>query len=132
MSVSRLGFIAAGTGGAALALGASLPATAADAVGSASILALYKRPQDPVKFDAYYSQHHAPLAKTLPGLQSYTLSKGLGAKAPYYLVATLTFVSMDALNASLGSSQGKAVVDDLKNFATQAGVDIMTYENIPA
>jgi uncharacterized protein (TIGR02118 family) len=122
-----MGFIGAGTGAAvAFAAGA---ADAAD--GGATILALYKKPADAKAFDTYYSTHHAPLAKTLPGLKSYTLSKGLDEKQPYYLVAILTFASMDSLNAALSSSQGQAVVGDLKNFA-QAGVDILTFATVPA
>jgi uncharacterized protein (TIGR02118 family) len=97
----------------------------------ATLLALYKKPTDRAAFDAYYRDHHAPLAKTLPGLQSYTLSKGLAENGPYYLVATLTFTSLDAINAALSSPQGVATVNDLKNFA-QAGVDVLTFENIPA
>jgi uncharacterized protein (TIGR02118 family) len=96
----------------------------------ATLLALYKKPSDTAAFDAYYRDRHAPLAKTLPGLQSYTLSKGLG-NAPYYLVATLTFASLDAINAALSSPQGIATVEDLKNFA-QAGVDVLTFDNVPA
>jgi uncharacterized protein (TIGR02118 family) len=97
----------------------------------ASILALYKKPANTAAFDSYYSTHHAPLAKTLPGLQSYTLSRALTDKDPYYLVAILTFPSMDAVKSALGSPQGKAVVDDLKNFA-QAGVQVLAFENVPA
>ena len=96
----------------------------------ATILALYKKPADPVAFDSYYSSTHAPLVKTLSGLQSYTVSKGLNEKDPYYLVAILTFPSLEALQAALASKQGQAVVADLKNFA-QAGVDIMTFESLP-
>ncbi len=126
MSVSRIAFLATG---AAVAL-ATGPAGAAGK-GDATVLALYKKPADAAAFDAYYANHHAPLAKTLPGLQSYTLSKGLTDKDPYYLVATLKFASVDAIKSSLGSTQGAAVVADLKNFA-QAGVDIMIFENVPA
>jgi uncharacterized protein (TIGR02118 family) len=103
----------------------------AGAPPGASILALYKKPANPTTFDSYYSTHHAPLAKTMPGLQSYTLSRALTDKDPYYLVAILTFPSMDAVKTALGSPQGKAVVDDLKNFA-QAGVQVMAFENVPA
>ncbi len=126
MSVSRIGFLATG---AAVALAAG-PAAAAG-MGDATLLALYKKPADPAAFDSYYPTHHAPLAKTLPGLQSYTVSKGLTDKDPYYQVAILKFASMDAIKSSLGSTQGAAVVADLKNFA-QAGVDIMMFENVPA
>jgi len=97
---------------------------------SATLLALYKKPADTAAFDAYYKNHHAPLAKTLPGLVSYTLGRGTD-KDPYYLVAILTFASMDALNAALGSSAGAATVADLGNFA-QAGVDVLTFADEPA
>ncbi len=96
----------------------------------ATVLALYKKPADPAAFDAYYTDHHAPLAKTLPGLVSYTIGRG-GEKDPYYLVAILTFASEAALSAALGSPQGAATVADLQNFA-QAGVDILTFPNLPA
>lgn len=127
MSASRLAFLSASA-----AASLALPAVAATSgSGSATILALYKKPADPAAFDRYYADHHAPLAKTLPGLQSFTLSKGLTAKDPYYQVATLTFASIGALQSALASAQGTAVVADLKNFA-QAGVDVMTFETVPA
>jgi uncharacterized protein (TIGR02118 family) len=97
---------------------------------SATLLALYKKPADPGAFDDYYKNHHAPLAKTLPGLQAYTLGRG-AARDPYYLVATLTFESLDALQAAVSSSIGAATVADLANFA-QAGVDILSFANEPA
>jgi uncharacterized protein (TIGR02118 family) len=97
---------------------------------SATLLALYKKPADTAAFDAYYKNHHAPIAKTLPGLVSFTLGRGTD-KDPYYLVAILTFASIDALNAALGSSAGAATVADLGNFA-QAGVDVLTFADEPA
>jgi uncharacterized protein (TIGR02118 family) len=100
------------------------------AVSGASVLALYKKPADPGAFDEYYKNHHAPLAKTLPGLVSYTVGRG-GENDPYHLVAILTFESQAALGAAMGSPQGAATVADLQNFA-QAGVDILTFPNLPA
>lgn len=97
----------------------------------ATVLALYKRPTDRARFDAHYADTHVPLAKQLPGLQSYSLSHGLTDKDPYYLVAMLRFPSADAASNALASPQGQAVVADLENFA-QAGVDIMVFENTPA
>ena len=99
-------------------------------ISGASILALYKKPADPSVFNEYYEKHHAPLAKTMPGLVSYTIGHG-GENDPYYLVAILTFESQAALTAALGSSQGAATVADLQNFA-QAGVDVLTFPNLPA
>jgi uncharacterized protein (TIGR02118 family) len=40
------------------------------------VLALYGHPTDPSAFDDYYVSTHAPLAKKLPGLRSYTVSTG--------------------------------------------------------
>ena len=42
----------------------------------ASILVLYKTPKDPAAFDRYYVETHIPIAKRLPGLQKYEISKG--------------------------------------------------------
>lgn len=128
MSLSRSGFLGAGSAAAAVTLQAE---AALAAVGTASLLVLYKKPLDPGAFDTYYAKHHAPLAKALPGLQSYTLSKGLTGQEAFYLVAILTFASIAKLKTALRSPQGTAVTADLKNFA-QAGFDILTFENIPA
>ncbi len=125
--INRINFLAAAGAGAALPL---MAGSAEAAASGATLLALYKKPADATAFDAYYKNHHAPLAKTLPGLMSYTLGR-LSAKDPYYLAALLTFASMEALQAAISSPAGSATVADLKNFA-QAGVDILTFANEPA
>jgi uncharacterized protein (TIGR02118 family) len=97
----------------------------------ATLLALYKTPANPSAFDAHYTSTHAPLAKTLPGLKSYRLSKGpvnVGAgESPYYLVAILEFESLTAIQTALGSPEGQATAGDLANFA-QAGVELLTFD----
>ena len=101
----------------------------------ATLLAMYKTPTDPAAFDRYYAQTHAPLAKKIPGLRSYTTSKGgVGTPAgasPFHLVATLTFDSLAAIQAGLGSPEGAATAADLGNFAT-GGVDLYMFEDGPA
>ncbi|MGY3077061.1 hypothetical protein ACVWZZ_003432 [Bradyrhizobium sp. LM6.10] len=42
----------------------------------AEIVVLYKTPTDPAAFDKYYAETHIPLAKKLPGLKKYAISKG--------------------------------------------------------
>ena len=42
----------------------------------AKIYALYRTPTDPKSFDRYYSERHMPLAKTMPGLRSYEITRG--------------------------------------------------------
>ncbi len=97
----------------------------------AKLLVLYHNPPDPAAFDRYYSGTHMVLAKKLPGLRSYKISKGPigspGGPSPYHLIAELTFDSMGALQAALDSPAGQAAVADLANFAS-AGVTISMYE----
>jgi uncharacterized protein (TIGR02118 family) len=136
-TLSRRSAISVGAGASLAALSGiaraeaqGQPSTMGAAAQSASVIALYKTPADKAAFDAYYANRHAPLAKKLPGLQTYTVSRPLTDKDPYYMVAVLTFPSIDALNAALKSPQGQAVVGDLKNFA-QAGVEVLAIENVP-
>jgi uncharacterized protein (TIGR02118 family) len=97
----------------------------------ATVLALYKKPADPAAFDAYYHATHVPLAKTLPGLRSYHISSGPvaagGGDSGLHLVAMLSFDSMAAIQAALGSPQGAATAADLGNFA-QAGVELLMFD----
>jgi uncharacterized protein (TIGR02118 family) len=94
----------------------------------AKVYALYKRPADPAAFERYYFSTHVPLAKTLPGLQGYEVTRGpvMGQSGPsaYHLIATLTFASVGAIQAALGSPEGQATAADLANFAS-GGVDIL-------
>jgi uncharacterized protein (TIGR02118 family) len=98
-------------------------------------VALYNPPTDPAAFDQYYTSSHVPLAKKMPGLRSYDVSKGPvttpDGKAPYHLVAVLKFASMNDLQAALASPEGQAVVADLGNFAT-GGVSVLFFNSQPA
>ena len=42
----------------------------------AKLFAIYQQPKDPAAFDSYYAKTHVPLAKTLPGLRSYEVTRG--------------------------------------------------------
>jgi uncharacterized protein (TIGR02118 family) len=101
----------------------------------ATLLVLYKTPADPAAFDCYYAETHAPLAKKIPGLKSYAISKGAVATpagvSGIHLVATLTFDSLAALQSGLASPEGAAAAGDLPNFAT-GGADLYIFEDGPA
>ena len=94
----------------------------------AKLNAVYQQPKDPAAFDSYYFSKHVPLAKTIPGLRSYEVTKGdvmgMAGKHGVFLVATLEFESMAAIGAAMASPQGQATAADLGNFAS-AGVDVM-------
>ncbi len=94
----------------------------------AKLYAMYKHPADAAAFDRYYYGVHAPLAKKIPGLEGYEVTRGAiasvgGGSAPYHLIVTLTFSSLAAINAALVSPQGQATAADLGNFAT-GGLDL--------
>lgn len=95
---------------------------------TAKVYALYRPPTDAAAFDRYYLERHVPLAKTLPGLRSYEVTRGpiatMSGAAPYHLIAVLGFDSRAAIDAALASPQGQATAGDLANFAT-GGVDIL-------
>ncbi len=97
----------------------------------AKLYAIYQQPQDPAAFDNYYFKTHVPLAKTIPGLLGYEVTRGdvmgMGGKHGVYLVATLEFASMQAIAVAMASAQGQATAADLANFAS-AGVDVMMAE----
>ena len=97
----------------------------------AKLIATYLQPKDPTAFDNYYFNTHVPLAKKIPGLLSYEVTHGdvmgMAGKHSAYLVASLEFASMAAIQGALGSPEGHATAADLGNFAG-AGVDLMMSE----
>ncbi|MCW2498321.1 EthD family reductase [Jatrophihabitans sp.] len=97
----------------------------------ATLIAMYKHPEDPAAFDRHHFGVHVPLARKLPNLTSYDVSHGSIDGGSYYLVAVLTFSSHEAMTAALQSEAGEAAQQDLANFAG-AGVDILTYDARPA
>jgi uncharacterized protein (TIGR02118 family) len=99
----------------------------------AKLFAVYQQPKDPAAFDAYYFDKHVPLAKTLPGLLGYEVTRGdvmgMAGKHGVYLVAVLEFESMASIGAAMASTEGQATAADLANFAS-AGVDVMMGETL--
>ena len=94
----------------------------------AKLFAIYQQPKDPAAFDDYYFNKHVPLAKKIPGLRSYEVTRGdvmgMSGKHGVYLIAILEFASMEAVGAAMASPEGQATAADLANFAG-AGVDVM-------
>ena len=42
----------------------------------AKLIAMYKMPADKAAFDRYYHATHVPIAKKVPGLRHYEISRG--------------------------------------------------------
>ena len=97
----------------------------------ANLVVIYGKPPDPTAFDAYYFGRHVPLAKTIPGLRSYTVSRGPVATpagpAEAHLVATLEFDDMAAIQAAFASPEGQAAAADVRSFAT-GGAEMLMFE----
>ena len=97
----------------------------------ATLLIQYNQPVNPEAFDEYYFGTHVPIFAQTPGIRSTSFSKGpihvLAGNPDVYLVAAVTFDSMEALQAGLASPAAQAAVADLPNFAG-AGVTIVAYD----
>ncbi|HLG84496.1 MAG TPA: EthD family reductase [Bradyrhizobium sp.] len=97
----------------------------------AQVVVTYKTPKDPAAFDRYYAETHIPLAKKLPGLRKYEVSRGPVVSAAgasgIHLMAILTFDDMAAVQAAFGSEEGKATAADVPKFAT-GGADIIFFD----
>jgi uncharacterized protein (TIGR02118 family) len=98
----------------------------------ASILVLYKTPQDPAAFDKYYFETHIPIAKRIPGLGKYEISDGAvvtpAGPSDVYLVANLHFDDIAAIQRALASAEGQAAGADVQNFAT-GGADVLLFDS---
>lgn len=81
---------------------------------------LYPKPDNPESFDRHYREVHIPLAKKLPGLRRYTVSRGSGRVRggdPYYLVAELDWDDRESMQLAFQSPEGKAASEDVPTFA---------------
>ena len=100
------------------------------------LLVVYNKPEDAQAFDRHYRQVHIPLAKALPGVQRYILSRNIvraNESDPFYLVAELDWADMAALQQAFQSKEGAAIQRDLtENIARLSpNVRSMIYEVEP-
>jgi uncharacterized protein (TIGR02118 family) len=83
-------------------------------------LVLYPTPTNVEAFEKHYFEVHVPLAKQLPGLRRYTVSRKaspLRGSDPYYLVAELDWDDMDSLRRDFGSPLGQETASDVDTLA---------------
>jgi uncharacterized protein (TIGR02118 family) len=97
-----------------------------------NVMVIYRVPNPTDGFDREYNATHVPLAKQLPGLRSFEVSRGpVSGDDGVHLIAHLSFDSMPDLEAALQSPEGVASQENLDSFA--AGMySILTYESVPA
>ena len=84
----------------------------------AQMIVIYKTPADKEAFDKHYFEVHIPLAKKLPGLKKYEVSKSpvisITGEKEIYLIGTLYFESLDAIKTAFASEEGRACAADRK------------------
>jgi uncharacterized protein (TIGR02118 family) len=98
----------------------------------ARLVVLYRTPKDVAAFDRYYFASHIPIAKKIPGLRKYEVSRGpIGMPAGpsgLHLVATLHFDDIKAVQNAFASPEGQAAAADVATFAT-GGVDMYFFDH---
>ena len=95
-------------------------------------MVMYRTPRDIGAFDRYYFATHIPIAKKIPGIRKYEVSKGPvaapGGPSLFHLVATIHFDNIAAIQHAFASPEGRAAAADVKNFAT-SGVEMYMFDN---
>jgi uncharacterized protein (TIGR02118 family) len=98
----------------------------------ARLVVLYKTPTDAAAFDKYYAETHIPIAKKIPGLRRYEVSRGPvvtpGGPSSFHLIATLHFDNLAAIQQAFASPEGQAAGGDVAKFAT-GGADMLMFDN---
>jgi uncharacterized protein (TIGR02118 family) len=87
----------------------------------ARMVVIYKLPKDVDAFERHYFEKHVPLAKKLPGIRKYEVSRGPIVSATgasdAYMIATLFFDDLAAIRSAFASEIGQACAADRCEFA---------------
>ena len=90
----------------------------------AQMVVIYNMPKNPTAFDKHYFEIHVPLAKKLAGLRKYEVSRGFIATpaggSGAYMIATLRFDDLAAIQDAFDSPEGRACAEDRAIFAPSA------------
>lgn len=85
------------------------------------LVVLYTQPDDSSAFDEHYLGQHGPLVEKIPGLEHWEgaafVAAADGGEQTYHRIAELYFSDMDALQAALGTDEGKATAKDYGDIA---------------
>jgi uncharacterized protein (TIGR02118 family) len=96
------------------------------------LLVLYPPPTDAATFERRYRDEHVKMVREkMPGLRRFAAGRVAGTPAgspPYARVAELAFDSRAALDAALGSPDGKAVVAHGLEISTGGPMTVLIVE----
>ncbi|MDB5709974.1 MAG: EthD family reductase [Sphingomonas bacterium] len=99
----------------------------------AALVAIYKKPADVDAFEKHYFGTHIPLAKTMPGVRKYEVSAGpvsvLAGPSDVYLIGTVYFDDLEAMEKAFASPEGRATAADRQLYAADdTGVQIFVFD----
>jgi uncharacterized protein (TIGR02118 family) len=90
----------------------------------AQMIVIYKTPKNPAAFDRHYFEFHAPLARQLPRLRRYQVSRGpiisLYGAVEAHFVSSLQFDSLSDINSAFMSECGRACAADRQQLVPHA------------
>ena len=84
------------------------------------VVVLYPKPDDPEKFKSYYRDKHLPLAKTMPGLKSFSYGYPQtpdGSEPQYFCIFIGEFENLAAFQAAAASPEGQKTIADIPNYS---------------
>jgi uncharacterized protein (TIGR02118 family) len=93
-------------------------------MSGANAIVLYPRKEGSTFDKEYYVKTHMPLAMKHwkeHGLKSYAVSE-LNADSPYSISTVMEFDSVESVGKALQSPGTKEVMDDVKNFSSEAPI----------
>lgn len=89
----------------------------------AQMVVIYRKPKNPEEFEKHYHEVHVPLAKKLPGLRRYEVSRApvvtIAGAPDTYMVATLTFDDLESIRTAFATEVGRACAADRKVLAPE-------------
>jgi uncharacterized protein (TIGR02118 family) len=100
----------------------------------ARMVVIYKKPADVKAFEKHYFETHIPLAKKIPGLKKYEISRGpitvLAGPTDVHLVGTVYFDDFDAMKKGFASPEGQAAGADRRIYAPdESGVQMFVFDD---
>jgi uncharacterized protein (TIGR02118 family) len=99
----------------------------------ARMVTIFVKPNDVATFEKHYFEKHVPLAKKLPGLRKYEVSRGpimtRGGVSDFHLVSTLHFDSLDAIKAAFVSPVGQECGADRRALAADGDASMLLFES---
>ena len=99
------------------------------------MVVIYNTPADVEAFEKHYFETHIPLAKKIPGLRKYEISKGpvtaIAGQKGVFLIGTVYFDDLDALKKGFASPEGQAAATDRRLYAPdESGVQMFVFDTI--